>query len=162
VAVLTTVALTAPPVLRYAGRLVGGRALPGVRLGAVLAAGLVTALSWVGYGVAFWCLAHGLFGTWTLTMARASGVFAVGYIVGLVAVIVPGGLGVREGVFIGILTPVLGSGGAIALSIASRILLTLTEAGAALVGLAIRPIRGDAGRPVSDSEGTQVDTPPPG
>jgi hypothetical protein len=45
---------------------------------------------------------------------------------------------VRELVLIGMLTPALGSGGAVALSVASRVLLTLMEAAAALVTLPLR------------------------
>ncbi len=53
--------------------------------------------------------------------------FALGYILGLLALFAPGGVGVRELVFIGLLTPALGSGGAVALTLGSRVLLTLCE-----------------------------------
>ena len=95
------------------------------------AAFLAAAVSWVAYGVAFWCLARGLLGTNTLSLGTAVGVFAAGYIAGLVAIIAPGGVGVREAILIGLLTPALGSGG-----------LLLLVCGLAAAGLArVRRIR---------------------
>jgi hypothetical protein len=41
-------------------------------------------------------------------------------------------------VLVGLLAPFLGSGGAVAVSVASRVLLTLTEAAAALLTLPLR------------------------
>jgi glycosyltransferase 2 family protein len=114
---------------RTLARLVGPaaqfRPLP---LGAAVRGGVLTLLSWVTYGIAFWLLARGLGLPGTLPLATAAGVFALGYILGLLALFAPGGVGVRELVFIGLLTPSLGSGGAVALSLGSRVLLTLTEA----------------------------------
>ena len=97
----------------------------------------VTVLSWIAYGVAFWLLAHGVIGEPALSVRLAIGVFAGGYVVGLLAVFAPGGIGVREFVYIAALTPSLGVGGAIVVSVASRLLLTATEIIAALIGLAL-------------------------
>jgi len=108
------------------------RALP---LATALLGASVTLLSWVAYGIAFWLLAKGIFVTTSLSIVQATGVFAAGYIVGLLALFAPGGVGVRELVYVALLAPIVGSGGAAALSIASRLLLTATEACAALVGL---------------------------
>ena len=105
--------------------------------GTALAAATITLLGWLAYGVAFWLLARGLLGEGAVSLGTAIGVFAAGYIVGLLALFAPGGVGVRELVFVAMLTPVMGSGGAVALSVASRLLLTLTESGAALVALAL-------------------------
>jgi len=103
-------------------------------------------LSWVTYGVAFWLLARGLGLAGALPVATAAGVFALGYILGLLALFAPGGVGVREVVIIGLLTPTLGAGGAVALSVASRALLTLCEAVAPLGVLLITgKTKGDLG-----------------
>jgi uncharacterized membrane protein YbhN (UPF0104 family) len=51
---------------------------------------------------------------------------------------VPGGIGVREGLFILLLQGPLGVGAATSLAIASRLLLTVAELGAAVPFLAIR------------------------
>lgn len=108
------------------------RALP---VQTALLATAVTLASWVAYGMAFWMLAKGIFGNVDLSAFQATGVFAAGYIVGLLALFAPGGVGVRELVFVALLAPVLGSGGALALSIAARLLWTVTEASAALGAL---------------------------
>ncbi len=125
------------------GRLIGAagewRALP---VGAVLAGSALTLLSWCAYGVAFWALGRGLGLPPALPLADAAGVFALGYILGLLALFAPGGIGVREGFFYVLLTPYLGVGGAIALSVASRLELTLTEAVAGLGALALGGRRG--------------------
>lgn len=114
---------------RLAGRAEQFRPLP---LAAVAESAGLTLASWVTYGVAFWLLARGLGLPGTLPLPTATGVFALGYILGLLALFAPGGVGVREVVFIGLLTPALGSGGAVALSVASRVLLTFCEAAAPL------------------------------
>lgn len=136
----TAALLAWPWSVRQLARLLGRPELTPLSARALAAATGVTALSWVAYGVAFWCLARGLLGTTAagLPLATAVGVFAGGYIVGLIALFAPGGLGVREVVFLGLLTPVLGAGGAVALAAGSRVLLTVTEIGAALAGLLLR------------------------
>src|SRR2546422_9349251 len=71
--------------------------------------------------------------TCALPLTTAIGAFTLGYILGLLALFAPGGVGVRELVLVGLLAPFLGSGGAVAVSVASRVLLTLTEAAAVLL-----------------------------
>jgi uncharacterized membrane protein YbhN (UPF0104 family) len=105
---------------------------------AVLASAGLTVLSWGTYGAALWMLAHGLIPGASLPLATAVGAFTLGYILGLLALFAPGGVGVRELVLIGLLAPSLGSGGAVAVSVASRVLLTLTEALAAVITLPLR------------------------
>jgi len=106
-------------------------------LGTVLTSAFLTFAGWVGYGLAFWFLGRGLSLSPALSPAVAAGVFALGYILGLLALFAPGGIGVREGVFVALLTPILGAGGALALSLGSRLQLTAIEgalgAGALLV-----------------------------
>jgi len=97
-------------------------------------------LSWGTYGAALWMLARGLVpdAPIPLPLATAIGAFALGYILGLLALFAPGGVGVRELVLVGLLAPFLGSGGAVVVSVASRVLLTLMEAAAALLTLPLR------------------------
>jgi len=92
-------------------------------------------LAWCAYGVAFWLLANGIFDDHNLSVMRAVGVFAAGYIVGLVALFAPGGVGVRELVLVALLGGVMGSGSALALSVASRLLMTAAEIGTVLIVL---------------------------
>ena len=98
-------------------------------------------VAWLGYGVAIHFLAAGLFGGVTLPIATAAGAFAVAYLAGLLAVPVPGGIGVRETIFSVLLAPYIGIRSAVALAVASRLLMTLIELGLALPAALAR--RGD-------------------
>ena len=66
-----------------------------------------------------------------LDLATAVTAFTASYLAGFLALLAPGGLGVREGLFILMLQQPIGIGPATALAVASRLLLTLTEFGAA-------------------------------
>ncbi len=101
----------------------------------MLVSSAVTLMSWIAYGMAFLMLARGIFPGVQLSLLQSTGVFAAGYIVGLLALFAPGGVGIRELVFVALLAPLVGSGSAVALSIASRLLLTVTEVVAAFVAL---------------------------
>jgi hypothetical protein len=89
-------------------------------------------IAWLGYGVALWLLARGLLPGAGLGILRAIAVFTASYLAGFLALFAPGGIGVREGVFILMLQGPIGIGAATALAIASRLLLTVTELGAAV------------------------------
>jgi uncharacterized membrane protein YbhN (UPF0104 family) len=88
-------------------------------------------LAWIGYGVALWLLARGLTNV-ELSLRMATGAFAGSYVIGFLALVAPAGLGVREGVFILMLDRVVGTPAAVALAVASRLLLTVAELGAAV------------------------------
>ena len=138
-AVLTITVLVWPRTARRLGRLVNATApLEPLRPSAVFAGAVLTVLSWGTYGAAFWMLTRGLVPDTPLPLTAAIGAFTLGYILGVLALFAPGGVGVRELVLIGLLAPFLGSGGAVAVSIASRLLLTVLEATAALVTLPLR------------------------
>ena len=89
-------------------------------------------VAWLGYGLALWLLARGLLPGTGLSPLRAIAVFTASYLAGFLALFAPGGIGVREGVFILMLQGPIGIGAATALAIASRLLLTVTELGAAV------------------------------
>jgi glycosyltransferase 2 family protein len=89
-------------------------------------------IAWLGYGVALWLLARGVLPTAGLGLVPAIAVFTASYLAGFIALFAPGGIGVREGVFILMLQGPIGIGAATALAVASRLLLTVTELGAAV------------------------------
>jgi len=139
-AVLGVLALTS-------GRLLGmlRRVLPAamptltpVPLGVMLAAFAANVCAWAAYGLAFVCLARGLTPDAALTWSQASTVFTISYLVGLVALFAPGGVGPRESLFVVLLTGPLGPKLAVVLALASRVLLTITELGAAAPFLLVR------------------------
>lgn len=138
-AVATIAVLVWRPTALWLGRLVNvAGPLEPLSVPAVLASSGLTVLSWGTYGAALWMLARGLIAEAALPLPTAVGAFTLGYILGLLALFAPGGVGVRELVLVGLLAPFLGSGGALAVSLASRVLLTLTESLAALVTLPLR------------------------
>ena len=105
---------------------------PAPPLGAVAFGIAANTIAWAGYGVALWLLARGLLPGTGLGLLRAVAVFTASYLAGFLALFAPGGIGVREGVFILMLQGPIGIGAATALAIASRLLLTVTELGAAV------------------------------
>lgn len=123
-----------PPVLRRLLRLAAPeaevRGAPPVR--GIVFGIVANVIAWLGYGLALWLLARGLLPSAGLGLARAVAVFTASYLAGFLALFAPGGLGVREGLFILMLQGSLGVGPATALALASRVLLTITEFGAAV------------------------------
>jgi glycosyltransferase 2 family protein len=101
-------------------------------LPAILYGAGANVLAWVGYGFALWLLTRGLLPDAGLGIRGAIAVFTASYLAGFLALIAPGGLGVREGLFILMLQGTIGLGAATALALASRVLLTVTELGAAV------------------------------
>lgn len=89
------------------------------------------AVAWVGYGASLWLLTRGLLPEVRLELWTAVTVFTASYLAGFLALLAPGGLGVREALFILMLQRPVGIAAATALAVASRLLLTLTEFGAA-------------------------------
>jgi uncharacterized membrane protein YbhN (UPF0104 family) len=126
------------PTARWLGRIMSTtNPLSPLPLSAVGAGGVLMLLGWLTYGLSFWLFIRGLLPDPHLSLATASGVFTLSYILGTLALFAPGGIGVRELVLISLLTPFLGSGGAVATSVGSRVLLTVGEAAAALIAVAL-------------------------
>lgn len=99
-------------------------------------------LAWLGYGLVMVLLARGLFRSPPPAFPDATSAYTVSYLVGLLALFVPAGLGIRETIFTALLAPAAGIKVAAALAIASRILLTLVEIGIALPFVVLRRRRG--------------------
>jgi hypothetical protein len=106
-------------------------AAAGPKPGGLLIGIVANLVAWCGYGAALWLLARGLLPDARLDPMAAVAVFTASYLAGFLALLAPGGLGVREGLFILMLQTSLGIAAATVLALASRVLLTLTEFGAA-------------------------------
>jgi hypothetical protein len=89
-------------------------------------------IAWLGYGIAFWALAHGVLPGSPLDPRLAIGGFAAAYLAGLLAIFVPGGLLVREAMLVALFQGSIGLGEAVILAAVSRLVLTGCEVGAAL------------------------------
>jgi hypothetical protein len=127
-----------PPVLRRLLRLAGAdSAGTAPAAGGILFGIIANVIAWIGYGIALWLLARGLLPDSGLRLLPAIAVFTASYLAGFLALLAPGGLGVREGLFILMLQGSIGIGAATALALASRLMLTLTEFGAAAPFLAM-------------------------
>lgn len=95
---------------------------------------------WLAYGVAFWLTARALFAVPFSDLPHDAGVFAAAWIVGLVVVFAPGGLGVREAVIVALLSGRLGEAHAIALAAASRLVLTALDLAGGAAAFALPPL----------------------
>ncbi|HWC73249.1 MAG TPA: lysylphosphatidylglycerol synthase domain-containing protein [Gemmatimonadales bacterium] len=126
------------PTARWLGRVMStSNPLNPLPLSAVGAAAGLMLVGWVVYGTSFWLFIQALLPDATISVATACGTFTLSYILGTLALFAPGGIGVREVLLVSLLTPYLGSGGAVATSIGSRVLLTIGEVGAALIAVAV-------------------------
>jgi len=93
---------------------------------------LANATAWVTYGLALWMLARGVLPGADLGLVEAVGGFAASYIAGYLFLLAPGGLGVRESVFVIMLEPRIGLANALALAALSRLGMTAADVLAAL------------------------------
>lgn len=84
-------------------------------------------VSWLLYGTAFWLFLSSVHPVGLADWVLVTGAFAAAYIVGLLAVFVPGGLGVREGLLTLFLEGGVGQGVAVALSFGQRLWFTTAE-----------------------------------
>lgn len=94
------------------------------------------ALSWIIYGIAFWVFARALMGAHAPGPWLAATAYVASYLVGLLAVVAPGGIVVREAALVLLLSPTIGAHPALVLAIASRVWLIALETLAALAVLA--------------------------
>lgn len=133
VAITVLVGAASPLVISRLSQLLPGTAgpLPSVPRHLMAYAFAANCIAWIGYGLAFQFLARGTFPEASLGLGQAVGVFAGSYLVGLIALFAPGGIGPRESAFLLLLAPVLGPKLAVALALASRVQLTVTELGVA-------------------------------
>lgn len=124
-------AVLSPGVARGLVRLAGAAAGEGERLtppaGAVAFGIGANVLAWTVYGMALWCLARGTLASVELPLPAAIGAFAGSYIAGLLFLLAPGGLGVREGVFVLMLQGRIGPANALALAGVSRLGMTVAD-----------------------------------
>lgn len=83
--------------------------------------------AWLAYGVHTWLLVLGIGAHSPQALPLAIGGFALAFCAGFLVVILPAGAGVRDVALAAALSPVLGPGGAIVVSLASRLLLVVAD-----------------------------------
>lgn len=141
-------AATHPVVVRRAGRVVERLARRNIALevppwGAAVRLTLMHLPAWGAVGLANWCLVRGLGADASVSAITLAAVLA--WVIGFLIVPAPGGLGVREAVFVLTATP-LSSGVAAAVAVLSRILFMLVDLVAAAC-LSVLGARRDGGPP---------------
>ena len=147
IVVMGGVLLLAPPVLPWFGRLVAritrrDIVIPRMPHRAIWIAAAISVASWVLYGLSFRVLTLGV-------LSRAPGapglyiaIYTASYLAGFLALIAPGGIGVREVVMATALKGAgFGTGEALLLVVASRIWLTVLEIVPAMIFMIARPLR---------------------
>jgi len=134
-----------------------GRDPLGVRLsfGRVLGLLCYYVAAWFVAGVACWALARAVTDVGVAALPALTAAFALAYVVGMVAFVFPGGLGVREVVLAGALAGTLGAGVALAWAVLLRLWQIAVEL--LFVGLATALDR--AGRDGRGDRAGQGDTP---
>jgi hypothetical protein len=128
VALLVSPKLSGAVVRRFSGTNV----VNAPRASTVILGIVANLVAWVGYGCGFWLLARGTLPDAHVPLGVAIGAFTASYLAGLIFLIAPGGLIVREGFMILMLQGSIGPAAAAALAVASRLMLTLTEIGVAV------------------------------
>jgi glycosyltransferase 2 family protein len=129
-------------VLAWAARKVG-RTVPMLDLsGRTLAgSGLLSIIAWLFLGLHVWLIARPL-GAVLGDLPAASGAFALALVAGLLVVPLPAGAGVREGILIATLAPMIGAQAALTVSLVSRFLLLLGDVALALLFAGPSLVRG--------------------
>ncbi|MQA77037.1 MAG: UPF0104 family protein [Streptosporangiales bacterium] len=110
---------------------------PLTRRGILKVVGL-SAIGWVAYGVQAWLLAVDLGAPLAQTLPVAVGAYAIALVLGVVVVLAPAGVGVREFMLVVGLASVLTGNAATALAIVSRALVTVADVATAAMGLLLR------------------------
>jgi hypothetical protein len=143
-AVIVIALFLAPRALPLAGRLataVTGRemTLPRMPASLVWMAVINSVIAWVAYGVAFQFFVRGITGSAAGATTSYIAVYAASYIIGFLALFAPGGAVVRESAIVtGMVRFALsGQADALAIAVASRLWLTVTELVPGLAYMAI-------------------------
>src|SRR5690606_27098167 len=146
--------LAAKMVRRYRA---GGPEVPIHRFRDALSWVGLMALDWVILGLGFFLLADALVALESSMFLPLTAAFALAGVAGILVLVAPSGLGVREGVLTALLAPVLGAGVAAALAILARLWMTAAEVLSALAALPF--LRSQ--RPLLSSESPSVGEAPP-
>jgi len=93
--------------------------------------------NWICYGVAYYFLINALHHIGAMDAAKFTGFYAISWVLGYLCFILPGGIGVREGVQVYLLNLFVPLPVAILIAVTSRLWLTAGEIAAALISLGL-------------------------
>lgn len=155
---LTVALLLRPALVNHGAKLLAKLFRRPPPTGVVSARGIRSAvaaqtLSWLISGLHLWLLAIMVGAPVAKSLPLCVGAFSLAMVVGMLAFVVPDGIGVRESILTGALAVVLPLPSAVAVTLASRLVTTLTDAMVGTPALAVAEIayrrerrRGGAGR----------------
>jgi uncharacterized membrane protein YbhN (UPF0104 family) len=130
IALLAAIPVLLPVAGRLATRVTGKTVrMPPLSSVSVWSATGRAVVAWVAYGIAFKLFTRGIAGSATGATLSYIAVFAASYIIGFLALFAPGGVVVRESAMIGgmVKLGLASHGDALAIAVASRLWLTVTE-----------------------------------
>ncbi len=96
-----------------------------------------TALGWIFYGLHAWLLVGDIAGKSLHILLLSAGGYALAWAVGFLLIPFPGGIGPREVALIAVLSPVMPRGPALAVALASRVVVTVGDLAWAAVAMLI-------------------------
>ena len=116
-------------------------------LGGMARAAGWTALGWIFYGLHAWLLVGAIAGKSLHVLLLSAGGYALAWAVGFLLIPFPGGIGPREVALIAVLSPVMPRGPALAVALASRVVMTVGDLAWAALAMLIghRATHGTAG-----------------
>lgn len=123
----------------------------GLRYCELLGLALVCALAWAIFGAGYTALVHGFSPVALVDYPRLLAICCLGRTVGFLAVFAPDGLGVRESIYLLGLSPLVGKGTALAVTVTARLWSAVAEL--ALAGLGAWFVRGHPPAPVEPGDG---------
>ena len=98
---------------------------------------MIISIQWLCYGLALWFMARSVTDLELGELARFVSVSALAMTVGFLAIFAPAGLGVREGIFLVVLEPVVGAAHAAIIVVAMRLAQTIVEIVVGVIGFVI-------------------------
>ena len=123
--------------LAFRSRSISGRLRTGQPARAALRSLPLYVAGWTLTGTSFWLTARALVAAPVSDIPVYVGAFAAAWLVGVLAIFAPGGLGVREALLVALLRGRLGTADALVLATASRAVLTFVDAGMAGLGFLV-------------------------
>lgn len=114
------------------------------------------AVLWIVFGVAFWLFVGAVTDLEAGAIRPLVGIWAIGYLAGWIVIFVPGGLGVREGVYAALLALYIPTTIAVATSVLARVWSTAVElavAGGLLARFGLTDLRGGVPPEPHDAHG---------
>ena len=106
-------------------------------IGVLIVCFLLSLFNFLFMGLLVQSLSVGLFGDGSADFWLLAGIFSVAWITGFLTPGAPAGLGVREAVLVTALSPIFGSGTALGITVAARLVTTIMDGVVFLIGLGV-------------------------